>query len=114
MDNDTCGHETADGSACQNPATEGDSCWIPAHGGSAENHGRPTKMSKEAVDNITRRIAEGRSINAAFRLENLHPDTRFYWLEKIEDPEDTPKDPDFDTDPFGPHYHDGPEPSNSS
>lgn len=44
---DTCGHPTANGGECQNPATEGDHCWIPAHGGSADDHGRPQLFDDE-------------------------------------------------------------------
>jgi hypothetical protein len=97
MTNDElCGAETTNGGTCQNKA---ESC--PWHG--VENppdNGRPTKLTKEVVDNITTHIAEGKSDNAAFRLEDLHPSTKGNWLGKV-DPEEVPKDPDFDSDPYG-------------
>lgn len=95
-----CGHPTADDSPCQNPATEGDNCWIPAHGGSADDHGRPSKLTKTVVDEITTNIAEGKSDNAAFRLAGLHPSTKGNWLGKV-DPDEVADDPDFDADPYG-------------
>ena len=101
---DTCGHPTqgGDGPPCQNPATEGTHCWLDAHGGDT-TPGRPSEpaVGKEVMDAITSRIAEGKSDTEAFRQANLHPSTKGNWLGKIDDPEDVPADPDFDTDPYG-------------
>lgn len=101
MGNDKCGHETADGTPCQNPASDGNTCWIPAHGGNSDTHGRPSKISKDTVDTITRHIAEGKSDAEAFRKANLHPSTKGNWLQKVDEPENIPKEPDFDESPFG-------------
>lgn len=97
-DSEICGALTADDEPCQNPATDGDSCWIPAHGGDADDHGRPSKLTKDRVDRITSHIAEGKSVASATRMERTPPSTFYNWLDKAEEPEG---DPDFDEDPYG-------------
>lgn len=99
-DDDTavCGHPTADDSPCQNPVTDGDSCWIPAHGGNAEDHGRPSRLDKERVDSITSHVAEGKSVASAARMERIAPSTFYNWLDKA--PESLPDDPTFDDAPY--------------
>jgi len=56
---DTCGHETADGTPCQNPATDGGSCWIPAHGGNVEDHGRDFAISESDHDDLLTAARDG-------------------------------------------------------
>lgn len=103
-DPDTCGHPTADGEPCKNPASEGNHCWIPSHGGSAEGHGRPSKLSKGVVDQITKRIAEGKSDAQSFRDAKLHPSTKGNWLqraaENYDSVQDIPLEPDFEESPY--------------
>jgi transposase-like protein len=81
-DKDTCGHPTADGSPCQHPATEGDSCWIPSHGGSADDHGRDPKLTKERQEAIASAIEQGASITEAARKNGIHRETFGNWMKK--------------------------------
>lgn len=91
-----CGAETTSGEPCQNPA---DNCpWHDVE--EAPSTGRPSKLTKEVVDQITTHIAEGKSDNAAFRLADLHPSTKGNWLGKVE-PEEVSKEPEFESDPYG-------------
>lgn len=108
-DKDICGYEgTTTNRPCHNPAGEDGRCWVPSHNGESvpdggNPQGRPSKpaVDKEVIDAITSRIAEGKSDAEAFRQSNLHPSTKRNWLGKIDDPENVPRDPDFDTDPYG-------------
>jgi len=94
-----CGHETADGTPCQNPASDGDSCWIPSHGGSAESHGKSSvKFSKDRVDQITSTVAEGKSIASATRMAGVSPQAFYNWLDKA--PDDPPPEPAFEDAPY--------------
>lgn len=96
-DVEICGHETADGSPCQNSASDGDSCWIPAHGGSTESHGRPTKLEKmdeversQLISDIATVIETGGSISEAARKVGIHRETIGRWMEKGSDETDGP------------------------
>lgn len=85
MGDDICGHPTADGTPCENPASEGDSCWIPAHGGSAENHGRDPKLTKERQESIAAAIESGSSISEAARRNGIHRETFTNWMNRGEE-----------------------------
>lgn len=103
-EDDVCGYEdTTTGNPCEQPAGENGRCHIPSHnpGPDNDNPGRPSKLSKDIVDQVTRHIAEGKSDAEAFRKASLHPSTKGNWLQRIDDPENVPLDPDFDDDPYG-------------
>jgi hypothetical protein len=85
MGDDICGHETADGTPCQHPPSEGDSCWIPAHGGSADDHGRDPKLTKERQEAIAAAIEDGSSIAEAARKNGIHRETFYRWMSNGED-----------------------------
>ena len=83
-DADVCGHETADGTPCQNPATDDGSCWLDAHGGSGNKSGRPTKLSHAKQEAIAADIEQGRSMRSAARKQDLSPQTVFNWMQRGE------------------------------
>lgn len=100
MSGDICGEEKGDGEECTfNPKHSDGRCGHHTETGENGEQGRPTKLSKQKVDQITANIAEGKSDNAAFRLADLDPKTKYNWLDKV-DPEDAPEDPEFETHPY--------------
>lgn len=94
--NDVCGHPTkgGEGPPCQNPATEGKSCWIPAHGGSAEDHGRPfpspEKLNLQRQEDIAQTVEQGKSLSAASRMSGITPSTTIRWLQLGEEQDEGP------------------------
>lgn len=92
-DDALCGHETDAGEPCQNPAGENGRCWISTHNGGDGEYpaGRPTKLDEDLIDEVTRHVAEGKSVVSSARMAGVHPATVYSWLEKGED-----GDPDED------------------
>lgn len=103
MADDICGHPTADGDPCQNPSGENGRCWIPAHNGEDDEYpsGRDTILDEDLAKQITRPIAEGKSVKSAARMAGVHPATVYTWLEKGDDADST----EWDDDVYG-AFHD--------
>lgn len=97
---DICGAEKTNGEVCTfSPKHPDGKCGHHTDTGENAEQGRPTKLSKQKVDQITANIAEGKSDASAFRLADLDPKTKYNWLDKV-DPEDAPEDPEFETHPY--------------
>jgi hypothetical protein len=83
MSDDICGHETNDGSPCQNPATDGDSCWLAEHGGDAEPSGRPSLLD-EYEDDILTGARQGMTLEGCARLAGVAEKTLHSWINEYE------------------------------
>jgi len=83
MNDDICGHETNDGSPCQNPATDGDSCWLSEHGGDAEPSGRPSLLD-EYEDDILTGARQGMTLEGCARLAGVAEKTLHSWINEYE------------------------------
>lgn len=70
-DTETCGHETAQGTPCQNPITDGDSCWLNEHGGDANPSGRDYSISQDDHDDILSAAREGLSKSGCARAAGV-------------------------------------------
>lgn len=71
MTQDKCGHETADGTPCQNPATDGDSCWLNEHGGNANPSGRDFSLSEADHNDILQAARNGLSKSGCARAAGV-------------------------------------------
>lgn len=101
MSDDVCGEIKNDGEECTFPGKYPDGkCGHHTESEENEPQGRPSKISKQKVDQITANIAEGKSDASAFRLADLDPKTKYNWLDKV-DPESVPDNPEFETNPYG-------------
>lgn len=94
-DLETCGHETADGSPCQNPASDGDSCWLSEHGGDSDPSGRPSKLSYDRQEKIATAVEAGKSITSAARMAGVDRTTVYGWVDKGEADKKAGKDNEF-------------------
>jgi len=81
MTDETCGHPTANGEPCQNPATDGNSCWIPNHGGTADDHGRPSKFTYKRGHLALEAAREGKSKDGCARDAGVHRSTLDEWAD---------------------------------
>ena len=85
MTDDTCGHETADGTPCQNSACREDGrCWMHTDAEEPTPGGRETKLSKEREEQIAQAIEQGKSIASSARMAGVTPQTVHNWLERGE------------------------------
>ena len=81
-DADVCGHETANGTPCQNPATDDGSCWLDAHGGSAAPSGRPREApDRSTQETIASVVERGGSIREACRRAGVHREQLKRWMD---------------------------------
>ena len=81
-DADVCGHETANGTPCQNPASDGGSCWLDAHGGSADPAGRPREApDRSTQETIASVVERGGSLSEACRRAGVHREQLKRWMD---------------------------------
>ena len=94
-DADVCGHETANGTPCQNPATDDGSCWLDAHGGSAAPSGRPSKLSHSRQEEICQAVEAGKSLTSAARMAGVDRTTVYGWIDRGEAEKEAGNDNEF-------------------
>lgn len=88
MSEDICGSEnTTTGEPCQ--WAPGDSC--PYHDvEDPPDMGRPSKLTKQRQEAIASAIEQGESITGAARMNGIHPETFYNWMQRGEQEEEGP------------------------
>ena len=86
MTNETCGHETADGTPCENSACRSDGkCWIHTEVEEPADVGRDSKLTMERQEEIAQAIENGKSMTSAARMAGVSRNAVYSWIEKGED-----------------------------
>lgn len=85
MTDETCGHPTADDTACEHPACRPDGkCWMHTDHDPA-SPGQPTKLTKSRQENIAAAVEAGDPLKAAVEEHGITFQTHLNWMERGED-----------------------------